>query len=256
MAQPFVHLILTRFNVETSFAKNQEFVNEKWLDERLALFVKYCLPSIQHQSNQSFKWLVFIHPETPNSILEQLQAFENELDNMQLVMLRKIDQAEIGEQLQEYYAEAEYLLTTRFDSDDAIHPDFVKHLHKTAFNFKEPTLLNFKNGAIVTSYKVLGYVNECNPFISLLEPAKNTKTVLYDSFREMPKYGELYQIHLPFAYLQVVHGSNAWNHENGYWLSPKVLQAYSWLNGEWKKPPFGTESLNWLRFLFRMRKGG
>ena len=70
--ESFVHLVLTRINVLRS-----EW-DEEWLFNRIKLFNTFCFPSLRHQTEQNFKWLVFLDEKTPLKIKEELQILSSE----------------------------------------------------------------------------------------------------------------------------------------------------------------------------------
>ena len=55
----FDHFVLTRF-AEDVFKQSRKIKVEEWLNNRIKLFEKFCLPSIMNQTNKNFKWLLFI----------------------------------------------------------------------------------------------------------------------------------------------------------------------------------------------------
>lgn len=80
----FEHFILTAFCVDIGAKKSgydrEKLLGEDYLLRRLDLFQKFCFPSLYHQSNQNFKWLIFFDEETPTSIkekIEELSAWKN-----------------------------------------------------------------------------------------------------------------------------------------------------------------------------------
>lgn len=250
------HFILTRFNLDTPFSKNEIFLDENWLNTRLELFEKYCLPSIQTQTNQNFQWLVFMHPETSGSFKKRLSNQISTLPNARLIELTSFQEGNLINALQNL-TEKDYshLLTTRFDSDDAIHPDFVSCLHKAVELNNERNVLNFPTGVILSQQKALAYLHKSNPFISLLEPIDDFIGVFHDSFVNLPKHGKLQQLRLANAFIQVVHDDNAWNEENGYWLGKELLKEYDWLHVDLEQPNVLRKRVNKARWKRRLHKG-
>src|SRR5277367_1153292 len=61
----FTHIVLTRFNVVTTFAPASRGIEEAWLKDRVALFMRYCFPSIANQEGATFRWLVFCNAYSP-----------------------------------------------------------------------------------------------------------------------------------------------------------------------------------------------
>ena len=64
----FEHYLITRFNLKNpkwKFTKNNELLlNDQWMDERMALFADFCLPSVVAQTNKNFKWLLYFDTDT------------------------------------------------------------------------------------------------------------------------------------------------------------------------------------------------
>ena len=67
---PFVHLVLTRFNVPGYGA----VLDEDWLLHRLDLFRRFTLPSIDAQTVRSFRWIVFVDSSSPAWLLDELES--------------------------------------------------------------------------------------------------------------------------------------------------------------------------------------
>ena len=159
----FQHFLLTRFNLGLYPADmNQAYCDksgqapardpDKWMDDRLELFDKYCVPSVMNQSNKNFTWLVVFDPKTPSKYRERIERYR---DDGVLVPLyaesRCRDEARVvagrfrGKLLrflhfeaalpaardyitQKLNPDADYVITTRLDNDDAIHSDFVRRV--------------------------------------------------------------------------------------------------------------------------------
>ena len=76
----FCHLILTKFNVR-SFPDLKPGCDPTWLERRFNLFDQYCFPSVYHQSNQSFKWLIFFDIDTPTLFKKRIEAYAAKWNN-------------------------------------------------------------------------------------------------------------------------------------------------------------------------------
>ena len=69
--KPFVHFILTRFNVLMKTAPAaaagapRKGLDPEWLKRRFDLFERVCLPSVDRQTEGAFQWLVFLDWATP-----------------------------------------------------------------------------------------------------------------------------------------------------------------------------------------------
>ena len=62
------HFVITRFNLRTAYSgtdrHGKPVLGPSWMHERIELFERYCLPSMVHQVNQNFTWLVLLDEAT------------------------------------------------------------------------------------------------------------------------------------------------------------------------------------------------
>lgn len=115
----FKHYILTRFNLgiysfESPYLKVIE-TPEGWMRHRMQLFEQTALPSVMSQTCREFRWLIAFDPLTPEAVIRRYA---------------KIEQVEVCHEqphlhLRRQQPGAEWLITTRFDNDDILLPDFV-----------------------------------------------------------------------------------------------------------------------------------
>src|ERR1700684_2224066 len=70
----FTHIVLTRFNVVTTFAPASRGIEEAWLKDRVAIFMRYCFPSITTQKRAKFHWLVFCNADSPAWFKEHMAS--------------------------------------------------------------------------------------------------------------------------------------------------------------------------------------
>tara|TARA_Y100001963_G_scaffold34083_1_gene47260 strand:+ start:6252 stop:7013 length:762 start_codon:yes stop_codon:yes gene_type:complete len=174
----FKHIIYTAFNWGWLDSKRTDVngnpVNTfDWLDRRVELFEKYCLPSITNQTNSDFTWYVLFDKKTPDMYYEKYKDIKN-------------IHISIGDGLDSYIQKEMqanphlYLLTSRLDNDDGLSTGYVEKLHRVANRFinrdEEKIFINFPNGfAIGTQAFKMWY--RSNPFSALLEKVGNPGTL-------------------------------------------------------------------------------
>jgi hypothetical protein len=121
---PFKHFILTRFNLGIYDSKGDYHVKvgdpEQWMEHRIELFERYCLPSVMSQTCKNFTWVLAFDPQTPCEIICQYDY----MDNIQVIF----EKPQIW--LKTVAPECEWLITSRFDNDDMYAPDFVEKIHE------------------------------------------------------------------------------------------------------------------------------
>lgn len=144
----FTHYLITRFNIQVSNQGPETMdspdMNLEWLTERLQLFIKYCAPSVLEQTNFNFTWIIYFHPDTPSTILKQLDlpsanftteiAFTKDYSSMMEDIVAKIKSAT-----------SPFVITSRLDNDDIIGRYFIRDI-QNAFSPKHSTIINFTTG--------------------------------------------------------------------------------------------------------------
>lgn len=213
----FGHYILTRFNIvfrawETHFPDHPAFVSrDNWMDERLSLFENYCLPSIQHQSCLDFKWIIVFNESTGPKHRRIIDLYPEKFDRILIVYsnegryLHDVRRA-IG-------ADYEYLITTRLDSDDALHEHAIRSLQK-CFNRQAFEFFNFQNGYKydLRNNRLFFSSDHSSPFVTLVEKSSNElKTIWVEQHQNIYKKYKATQLRDGRYWLQIVHGSNLMN---------------------------------------------
>jgi hypothetical protein len=228
----FKHFILTRFWFATgprgANALGQDV--PRWLEDRLKLFNSYCLPSVVGQSCQDFRWLIYFDTLAPSNFIERMRDLTAPWANIEVLARnewyvpgrvspwkdRPPKKSEIINDIVDRVAgETDWVLTTRYDSDDGLHRDFVKRLHE-AVHGPVQEFLNFPNGILFHHGKSYLYRHLSNAFISLLEPVGTIKTVLCAPHMRVNEVGPVRQLSPAPAFLQVVHAANISNKPRGY----------------------------------------
>lgn len=179
----FIHLIITRVNTRLAWASDKlgdPLRTEAWMDYRLDLFRRTCLPSIMEQSCQNFRWLVLFDEGTLPKHRQQIEEFTRDCPVMEPLFLPETFEDFIpaftgcnrdGEVLTDYIPQGmEALLTTRIDSDDLFHHDAVKVIQENVEG-RGPYFLNPLHGYLLNEKQVLHRVEEpSSPFLTFVEP--------------------------------------------------------------------------------------
>lgn len=126
--------VAIRYNTVTGFmpsqwtGKGRANLDPVWLVERLALFDKYCAPSLEGQSLKDFTVLVAFDSETHENYIRTVCDCSTGIEIKPVLI-------EAGEnlnlRLNEFVqgdTDAEFVSLTRLDSDDALAPSFVERV--------------------------------------------------------------------------------------------------------------------------------
>ena len=177
----FVHVLLMRFNLRyPGYAQSSD---PAWLARRCDLFESRMLPSLQEQTNDNFICVPLMDREhTPDYLFDRVEEWNSSIIKpawfgpewaVNGVMydhppLWKICESAVKHPAW-YLNVGDTLVTTRIDSDDALHEDFVDTIQKEV---KPDTLewLNIEYGWAEKDGLVYPDAGKRNMFISLVEP--------------------------------------------------------------------------------------
>lgn len=117
------HEVWIRFNnskLSDVTTGGQKTCTEEWCKDRVHLFRKYTLPSLEQQSEQKFNIALFIDPSTSQEVRDGLN------DGGGLPYVNLIEGRNYDKRFQDLKSkETDVIITTRCDSDDALHRDFI-----------------------------------------------------------------------------------------------------------------------------------
>lgn len=154
------HLILTRLAIGSP--------KEDWLKYRIRLFEKYCAPSLANQTCKDFTWLLAVRPDTPAWFIKRAMKVS---PAARLVFIESKSMKVAWADNLPHELLDPVLLTTRIDSDDAFHKDFVKEVQHAARQQKHSCALDAPLGYSLDQnvFECFLYQSHLNHFITLLE---------------------------------------------------------------------------------------
>jgi hypothetical protein len=155
----YKHFIITRFNLRRDTPEiirdksGNSVLTDAWLSHRIALFSKYCLPSVANQTCKNFLWLIYFDAKTSDKVKQE----NADLEKQYPALIQILYADGYNDFLQRYCRdilsfcsdEVRYVITSRLDNDDIIHRDFVMKIQEnfsgqtfTAVNFVKILMLN------------------------------------------------------------------------------------------------------------------
>ncbi len=227
MSFVFQHFFLTRFNIATP---GREFAIRNrpgWLEERFDLFERYCLPSMRHQINQNFKWIIFFDEDTPAQYRSRIEECRK-VREFHPYFTGLFEARGWGDAVASVVeGRCDYLITTRLDNDDALCENFVEQLHKkiTATELEGVDFLNFTKGYVVQGAKIYALKHRTNAFVSRIEKyEEHAETVCVVPHMDVENLGRVRQVDSRSGtWIQVVHGGNVSNRVRGQRIIPKNI---------------------------------
>jgi hypothetical protein len=228
-------LIQTRFNIFPP-GWEADVRSPRWLEQRIDLFARYCVPSVQQQTHANFTWVIYCAPETSPSALARIRAFDHRI---RITLLPDSHEERRQVPMPSEYVPPEtpllmpstavgpyvpdgtdLVISTRLDNDDALHRDALRRTRSIAASV-------LASGEVQHLYSpVIGFkldVNqrqlfltraESGPFISLLErvaPGQRLIGVLSGNHTRMAERFPTTPDTSGPLWVQVVHGGNISN---------------------------------------------
>lgn len=217
MEKEVTHLVLTRFNTAIGYAPSRMGLQTEWLTSRLALFERYCLPSVAGQQGAHFQWLVFFDAASPEWFRRKIEEFRTVFRAMYIDGIAT-DQVVVDSIAAADLVKTPYLLTTRLDNDDAIAKGHLATVER-AFRRQEREFLVFPFGLQSFRGHLYNVYWPSNPFLSLVERVQNgdrfttVMSVRHDLVRDA---GPVKQILCSAQWLQILHDANLSNSLRGW----------------------------------------
>lgn len=168
------HALLIGFNVVTKFYGKYD--DEIWLRNRIEIFEKLTLKSIQNQTNKNFDcFLFFCDSLIPNDLRDRIYSWEN----MKPIFLGDEPVSAAKDYIpliKENMKDSKNIITTSVDNDDLIHKDLVDIIQKNLSNTRKAVYLK-RGYTYVDGNDFLYKVSwPTNSIFTLYEPASNITT--------------------------------------------------------------------------------
>lgn len=218
------HFVLTRFNVRSFYHVSEP--TTEWLQARLELFQRFCLPALASQTNRQFVWLVFVDHLSPDWFRQEIEELGKGI--FETVYVEGAFTPETVSLEVSARADTPYILTTRIDNDDAVAKDFIEAIQR-CFECQDFEFLNLVSGAQYAAGKAYLRPYTKNPFLTLVEKASDTppSTVFVEHHFRVDEKGPVRNVRTSHPmWLQVIHGGNVLNEIVGLRVPGKPLAGH------------------------------
>jgi hypothetical protein len=218
----YQHFLLTRFNLRKADwekdKNSQTVLNKEWLKNRINLFIAYCLPSILGQTSKNFKWLIFFQDDPEEEVKELIEKLKP-YSFIEPIFVKGFEK--FHNSLSDYLVtrtkkETKWVLTTRFDNDDALNKNFIEVLQQLIGRPERDSLIHFPNGLFLDlseQNKLAASYYPFNQFLSLLENVtiSSPRTVLSQPHDQWDSSYGIREVPFDDAWLQITHSRNMAN---------------------------------------------
>lgn len=219
MDAPF-HVLLTRFNLPSGGNERYVRARDGWLRDRVALFERYCLPSVAAQTSRHFAWIIYFDPQSPDWLMAWIDGHARERAFLPIFRAEVSRQDLLGDiAMAAGPHRARTLLTTNLDNDDGLAFDFVERLQAQPDD-GERTAIYLARGIIRSGHRAYLRTDRANAFCSVREPWENAVTCWSAPHNQLEEAMRKHVIEGAPGWLQVVHGANVSNRVHGKLVSP------------------------------------
>ena len=198
------HFILTRLAVGKP--------SQEWLAWRLYLFQHFCAPSVAAQTNRNFRWILAVNPTAPTWFMDGVLSVAV---NAAIVHHTKSTSSPDWPSLvRPFIMNLDTIVTTRFDSDDMLHRNFVEYVQRAAKRSVCDEVIDCPAGLKVRlsdyAYIELSTRNPIH-FISLVEHTILRNTVYAFHHYYAYKYYPIRIASTDLLWAEICHGTNVAN---------------------------------------------
>ncbi len=134
--ETYKHFLFTRFNIIQDWylvanRNNVTIQTDEWLKKRIFLFEKYCLPSVMHQKDMNFEYLVLFNLDSPNFLKAKIEEWKNKFSNFYPLYLQPDGDEDhlVRTTVKNMKGNASWVITSRLDSDDMISSEYMEYIH-------------------------------------------------------------------------------------------------------------------------------
>jgi hypothetical protein len=221
MSAGFDHVVLTRFNLPSEGYESLIRAQEGWLRSRVALFERYCLPSMRAQTGEA-TWLIYFDPESPAWLLQWIERVNR--DDFVPILRATVSRSELLDDIRDALGRTgQGLITTNLDNDDAVAGDFLARVRLAAVT-GERAAVYLADGLIADGSGVYRRVDQRNAFCSVAEPWEDPVTCWSRAHNRLGETMAVRSVRGRPAWLQVVHGENVSNRVRGRLVSPSAYR--------------------------------
>jgi hypothetical protein len=213
------HVILTRFNLPSPGRERSIRDRPGWLESRVELFQRYCLPSVAAQANAPASWIIYFDPASPAWLKERVDAHRRAGHYVPLYR-EQVSRDELLDDIRRVVGDpADELLTTNLDNDDALASDFCERL-QAAHRPAGATAYYVVDGLIRSPEGLYLQRDPHNAFPSVRAPWDQAITCWSEWHTHLRRSMPVVEIGGRPGWLQVVHGRNVSNRTRGRLVSP------------------------------------
>lgn len=218
-------IVLTRFNCRFNAAWTAVAIDPSWLGPRFELFERYCLPSMQAQDCQDYRWVILFDEETPEPFKSKAEALAG--DRIKPIFVGTLTGEKVRSIIRDNIPDGStHVITSRLDNDDGVATDYVRRIREAFTPEPHRYYLNYPEGIILRDGGAYQRFDYHNAFVSLVEPVDGkVEGVWSRPHNEIQNHAPVVQLKGGPAWLQVIHESNVSNKVRGKRMLPSEFRG-------------------------------
>jgi hypothetical protein len=213
------HVLLTRFNLPSASAERIIRARQGWLEERVGLFERYCLPSVQAQTSKDLHWIIYFDPESPAWLKDWIDGHRS-LGFYQPIFRQSVSPDELrADILSVVGTPRDELITSNLDNDDGLAADFTERI-RSAGRKGARSAIYITAGLVKHEDRLYVLKDARNAFCSVRESGTSPLTCWCDWHNLLGSRMPVIEVGGRPGWLQVIHGRNVSNRIRGTYVSP------------------------------------
>ena len=233
----FTHYLITRFNVPVENwnrdKAGQTVLDSAWMEHRLILFERFCVPSIQGQTEKNFTWIIYCDANSCQEDIEMISRHIHQIDKASIRFVSDFNHLLNDLKLLLLESNQRFVITSRVDNDDGLGKNYIHNVQKH-FVRKDNTIINLNGGILYNEeQKILteirnGRNNHYGSLIEEIKPIDNLVSIIgYPHDKPPAGYGVI-NVDQRFSWLKIIHSRNLSSGTHGIPISiNKVIPHFS-----------------------------
>ncbi|ALN74691.1 glycosyltransferase [Aureimonas sp. AU20] len=224
MTSRIAHVLLTRFNLPSVSVERIIRARDGWLQERVALFERYCLPSVRAQTATGVHWIIYFDPESPDWLKTRIEE-HRALGLYQPIFRASVSREELRGDIRDVVGPGcDELVTTNLDNDDGLAADALARIQASG-RAGERTAIYLTQGLVRQGRRLYRFRDPHNAFCSVREPWDAPVTCWSDWHTMLGQSMPVIELGGAPGWLQVIHGRNVSNRVRGTRTRPSCYRC-------------------------------
>lgn len=225
------HVLLTRFNLPTAGREVAFRTRDGWLEQRVDLFARICLPSVAAQTEPQFDWIVYFDAQSPAWLRERVEELRQERD-FHPCYTGLFDSGGWARTVREVIGPPQagrWIITSNLDNDDALASDYIARVRAAARSApaSERYAINLPDGYVLCGARLFAHRHLQNAFTNLCEPDDGRlATTMTIRHMELADHVRVIQAEGAPGWVQFVHDSNVSNRIRGVRIAPQAIDGH------------------------------